>query len=84
MDLEHLYIFYVQKHLQNEFPNIVSYNRFVDYADKGYISKELMALLFGQGLHLITGINNNMNNVIMTMNDKILHRKWSVIETIND
>nr|WP_246067688.1 IS982 family transposase [Changchengzhania lutea] len=54
------------------------------YADKGYISKQLSALLFDQGLHLITGIRNNMKNVMMTMRDKILLRKRSVIETIND
>lgn len=53
------------------------------YADKGYISKELTALLFDQGLHLVTGIRNNMKNVMMTMRDKILLRKRSVIETIN-
>jgi len=54
------------------------------YADKGYISKELATLLFDQGLHLVTGIRNNMKNVLMTMRDKILLRKRSVIETIND
>ena len=54
------------------------------YADKGYLSKELTALLFDQGLHLMTGIRNNMKNVLMTMRDKILLRKRSVIETIND
>lgn len=185
---KHFYLFYVQKHLKNEFPNTVSYNRFVElmqsnilpltlymktcclgqctgisfidstpiracktkriaqnkvfkdiatigkstmgwfygfklhiivndkgelldfiitqanvddrtplkkdnflkkifgslYADKGYISKELTSLLFDQGLHLVTGIRNNMKNVLMTMKDKILLRKRSVIETIND
>ena len=54
------------------------------YADKGYLSKELATLLFDQGLHLVTGIRNNMKNVLMTMRDKILLRKRSVIETIND
>ena len=54
------------------------------YADKGYLSKELAELLFDQGLHLVTGIKNNMKNVLMTMRDKILLRKRSVIETIND
>ncbi len=54
------------------------------YADKGYISKELTAILFDQGLHLVTGIRNNMKNVLMTMRDKVLLRKRSVIETIND
>ena len=27
---KHYYIFYVQKHMQNEFPNTVSYNRFLE------------------------------------------------------
>ena len=54
------------------------------YADKGYISKDLTELLFSQGLHLVTGVKNNMKNVLMTMRDKILLRKRSVIETIND
>lgn len=54
------------------------------YADKGYISKELTEILFVDGLHLVTSIRNNMKNVIMEMKDKILLRKRSVIETIND
>ena len=54
------------------------------YADKGYISKEITEMLFDDGLHLVTGIKNNMKNVPMTMRDKILLRKRSVIETIND
>jgi hypothetical protein len=54
------------------------------YADKGYISKELTSLLFEQGLHLVTGLKRNMKNSLMTMKDKILLRKRSVIETIND
>lgn len=54
------------------------------YGDKGYISKELAAMLFDQGLHLVTGIRNNMKNVLMDTRDKILLRKRSVIETIND
>ena len=54
------------------------------YADKGYVSKELTEVLFVDGLHLITHIRNNMKNVLMEMKDKILLRKRSVIETIND
>ncbi len=45
---------------------------------------EITSLLFEQGLHLVTGMKNNMRNSIMTMKDKILLRKKSVIETIND
>ncbi len=54
------------------------------YADKGYISQKLTEVLFVDGLHLITYIRNNMRNVIMDMKDKLLLRKRSVIETIND
>ena len=54
------------------------------FADKGYISKELTQLLFMDGLHLITSIRNNMKNTLMEMKDKILLRKRSIIETVND
>ena len=54
------------------------------YADKGYLSKELTNMLFVDGLHLITSIRDNMKNCLMELKDKILLRKRSVIETIND
>ena len=41
-------------------------------------------IMFDQGLHMVTGIRNNMKNVLMNMRDKILLRKRSVIETVND
>lgn len=54
------------------------------FADKGYISKQLVNILFVDAIHLITGIRNNMRNSLMTMHDKIMLRKRSVIETVND
>lgn len=54
------------------------------FGDKGYLSKELTQLLFLDGLHLITSIRNNMKNVLMELKDKILLRKRSIIETVND
>ena len=54
------------------------------FADKGYISQKLHNLLFVDGIHLITSIRNNMKNSLMTISDKILLRKRSVIETVND
>ncbi len=54
------------------------------FADKGYISKKLSKILFIDGIHLITSIKNNMKNSLMTLSDKILLRKRSVIETVND
>ena len=54
------------------------------FADKGYIGKELMQTLFVDGVHLITQVKNNMKNSLMSISDKILLRKRSIIETVND
>ena len=54
------------------------------YADKGYISQKLFEMLFDEGVHLVTGIRSNMKNSLMSFRDKILLRKRSVIESIND
>ena len=54
------------------------------YGDKGYVSAPLAQILFIDGIQLITGIRNNMKNCLMEMSDKILLRKRSIIETIND
>ncbi len=70
--------------------NPLKKERFLDkifgkiFADKGYIGKELSKILFIDGIELITNIRNNMKNCLMTMSDKILLRKRSVIETVND
>ena len=54
------------------------------FGDKGYISKELFLKLLARGLKLITGIKNNMKNMLMTWNEKILLRKRSLVETVFD
>lgn len=54
------------------------------YADKGYISRKLTEVLFVDGISLVTGIKNNMRNTLLSLSDKILLRKRSVIETVND
>lgn len=54
------------------------------FADKGYISKDLFTQFFEQEIQLITGIRKNMKNRLMPLMDKILLRKRSIIETIND
>jgi hypothetical protein len=54
------------------------------FADRGYISKTLFEMLFNKGIHLVTGIKSNMKNRLMPILDRILLRKRSVIETIND
>lgn len=52
--------------------------------DKGYISKILFETLFAKGLQLVTPIRRNMKNKLMPHLDKLLLRKRSIVETIND
>ena len=54
------------------------------FGDKGYISKKLFTELFEKGIHLVTNQRSNMKNILMPIQDKILLRKRSIIETIND
>lgn len=54
------------------------------FGDKGYISSDLSEKLLNNGITLITGIKKNMKNKLLTLEDKILLRKRSIIETVND
>lgn len=54
------------------------------FGDKGYISKELTRELAEKGIQLITPIKKNMKNKLLPLMDKILLRKRSLIETVND
>lgn len=54
------------------------------FGDRGYISKDLFAALWGKGVHLITGIKRNMKNRLLPLMDKLMLRGRSIIETIND
>jgi len=54
------------------------------FGDRGYISKELFALLWEQSVQLITKIKKNMKNKLMPMLDKLLLRKRALSETVND
>jgi hypothetical protein len=54
------------------------------FADKGYISQSLLEMMFSNGIHIVTGIRSNMKNRLMSLHDKTLLRKRSVIETINN
>ena len=52
--------------------------------DRGYISAPLTALLFEQGLQLITKLRKNRKNKLMHLSDKLLLRKRAIIESIID
>lgn len=54
------------------------------FGDKGYISSELGRRLLEQGLELFTSIRSNMKQKLISLRDKILLRKRSLIETVND
>lgn len=54
------------------------------YADKGYISLALKELLLNRGVHLVTNIHKNMKNQLLSLWDKLMLRKRSLIETVND
>jgi hypothetical protein len=54
------------------------------FADRGNISQNIFEKLFVDDIHLVTKIKKNMKNSLMNLHDKILLRKRSVIETVND
>jgi hypothetical protein len=54
------------------------------FGDKGYISQNLFEKLLKKGLQLITHLRKKMKNKLMPLIDKLLLRKRSLIETIND
>lgn len=54
------------------------------FGDKGYINNALADLLFGNGIQLITAVRRNMKQKALSNEEKILLRKRSVIETVND
>ena len=43
-NLKHFYLFYVSKHMNKEFPNIVSYNRFVELQKKTVVPLALFVI----------------------------------------
>jgi hypothetical protein len=54
------------------------------FGDKGYISSDIGKSLLKRGLELFTSIRANMKQKLMSLTDKILLRKRSLIETVND
>jgi len=54
------------------------------FGDRGYISQALFTSFFAQGVQLITKLRKDMKNKLMPILDKLLLRKRSLIETVND
>jgi hypothetical protein len=54
------------------------------FGDKGYISKALAEMLWGNGIQMITKPRKNMKGLNISQTDKILLRKRAIIECVND
>ena len=54
------------------------------FGDKGYISKALSDLLWGNGIQMITKPRKNMKGLNLSQVDKIMLRKRAIIECVND
>jgi hypothetical protein len=55
------------------------------YGDRGYLVKQaVFERLFYSGVQLVTKIRRNMKNKLMSVYDKLMLRKRSVIECVND
>ena len=52
--------------------------------DKGYIGKQLLEFLFMNGIQLVTKVKNNMKNPLMSVADKIMLCKRTLVESVND
>lgn len=54
------------------------------YGDKGYISKAMADILWGNGIQMITKPRKNMKGINLSQADKIMLRKRAIIECVND
>jgi len=54
------------------------------FGDKGYVSAAIAKSLLQRGLKLFTTIRSNMKQKLMSLEDKVILRKRSLIETVND
>ncbi len=63
-------------------PNLTKKLTGLLFGDKGYIKKELFQELFNRGLKLVTKVKKGMKNTLISLNEKILLRKRSIIETV--
>lgn len=54
------------------------------FGDKGYLSQDLFRWLMDQGIKLVTPLRKNMKGALMAMDEKLMLRKRSLVETVND
>ncbi|GGE17944.1 hypothetical protein GCM10011516_14500 [Sphingobacterium cellulitidis] len=54
------------------------------YGDKGYISKAMADILWGNGVQMVTKPRKSMKGMNLSQTDKIMLRKRAIIECVND
>ena len=54
------------------------------FGDKGYISQDLFQQLWKKNIKLVTPFKKNMKNKLLPLWEKLMLRKRSLIETVND
>lgn len=54
------------------------------YTDKGGLSQSLFGKLFNDGIHIVTGLRSNMKQRLISIYNKLMLRKRSIIESLND
>lgn len=54
------------------------------FADRGYISQELFEKFLKKDITLVTRAKKNMKNKLMNLYDRLMLRKRTVIESVND
>ena len=54
------------------------------YTDKGSLSQSLFGKLFNDGIHIVTGLRSNMKQRLISIYNKLMLRKRSIIESPND
>ena len=54
------------------------------FADRGYISQKLFEKLLQKDITLVTRAKKNMKNKLMDFYDRLMLRKRTVIESVND
>jgi len=83
-DLLAIYLTAANRHEVKALPKLVKRLFGKLFGDMAYLSQPMFEQLMEQGLQLITKVKSNMKNKLMLMTDKLLLRKRSIIETIND
>ena len=54
------------------------------FDDRGYVSQALFRQLYERGLELVTNYKKKMKNKLVKLIDKVMLRKRTLIETVND